>query len=485
MKKALFIFLIIALLISLVSVSAVEKKDVVCSVYFTGIGCPHCARSDPYVFGSLLQENPNLVVVEYEIYQDQSNAYLLYQYNDKYGSRLGVPQLIFDKDNIFVGDNSISNNADSIVKIIDKGHCPLTDNLVDFTNVDFNMISGNPKIWANSRIIIKGTKSADTELMKDLLFNNITKSLDGIDYEIIEPVDIALSGTKRTFDYAIRIGDWIFQSNAKVIIDFEERVVIDESVNVNLPWCVHDGEQNQTGEPCEEELKELTFAKILSLAAIDAINPCALAVLVLMLVAILTYNPKNKKKIILAGLAFALSVFIMYLIYGLVIIRSFQLIQALTSIRLILYKILGGAAIILGILNMKDFFHYKPGSIGTEMPMFMRPKVKKIIGHVTSPRGAFIVGAFVTIFLLPCTIGPYVIAGGILSTLKLLQTVPWLLLYNLIFVLPMIGITLLVYGGFTTVENVAGWKDKNIKYLHLVSGIIIILLGVAMILGWV
>ena len=119
------------------------------------------------------------------------------------------------------------------------------------------------------------------------------------------------------------------------------------------------------------------------------------------------------------------------------------------------------------------------------MPMSWRPKVQKIISGITSPKGAFFVGAFVTIFLLPCTIGPYVIASGILSFLSILKTLPWLMLYNLIFVLPMLFITLLVYFGLTKVENVSGWKDKNIRKLHLVSGTIILLLGIAMIAGWV
>jgi cytochrome c biogenesis protein CcdA len=78
-----------------------------------------------------------------------------------------------------------------------------------------------------------------------------------------------------------------------------------------------------------------------------------------------------------------------------------------------------------------------------------------------------------------------VIAGGILSTLELIKTIPWLLIYNFIFVLPMVAITLIVYGGITGVENVSEWKDKNIRYLHLIAGIIIIFLGVAMVLGWV
>jgi cytochrome c biogenesis protein CcdA len=230
---------------------------------------------------------------------------------------------------------------------------------------------------------------------------------------------------------------------------------------------------------------DLTLPKIISLAAVDAINPCALAVLALMLIAILTYNPKKRSNVFWAGMAFIAAVFVMYIIYGLVIIRFFQLIQILTSVRLWIYKILGVAAIFLGFLNIKDFIKYKPGGALTEMPLFMRPKMKKVIESVTSPIGAFSTGLFVTVFLLPCTIGPYVIAGGILSTLELLATIPWLALYNIIFVVPMAVIVLMVYIGLAKVEDVSGWKDKNIRYLHLVAGAIMFILGLAMIMGWV
>jgi len=230
-------------------------------------------------------------------------------------------------------------------------------------------------------------------------------------------------------------------------------------------------------------MEGLTIAKIISLAMVDSINPCALAVLTLMLIAILTYNPKDKRNVLLAGIYFIASVFIMYLFYGLVIINFFKVVQALTSMRLALYRALGFVAILLGLLNIKDFVRYKPGGFLTEMPMSLRPKVKKIISGITSPRGAFIVGLFVTLFLLPCTIGPYIIAGGILSVLSIMKTLPWLMLYNLIFVLPMVAIVVVVYAGISRVEDVSGWKDKNIRYLHLASGLIMFLLGVGMFFG--
>ena len=49
----------------------------------------------------------------------------------------------------------------------------------------------------------------------------------------------------------------------------------------------------------------------------------------------------------------------------------------------------------------------------------------------------------------------------------------------------MLAITFVVYAGYTTVENVSGWKEKNIRYLHFVAGIIMLGLGLAMLLGWV
>jgi len=142
-------------------------------------------------------------------------------------------------------------------------------------------------------------------------------------------------------------------------------------------------------------------------------------------------------------------------------------------------------AIFLGLLNIRDYLSYVPGRFATEMPIMFRPKVKRLISRVTSPLGAFIVGAFVTTFLLPCTVGPYLIAGGILSSLQFVNTLPWLGLYNFIFALPMLIITLVIYFGLSSTENMSGWKDRNIKYIHLAAGIIMLLLGILMMLGFV
>jgi cytochrome c biogenesis protein CcdA len=204
----------------------------------------------------------------------------------------------------------------------------------------------------------------------------------------------------------------------------------------------------------------------------------------MILVSILISNPDKKNKVLLGGIYFTLAVFIGYFFYGLVMIQLFKsFIQFTSSIYPYLTKVLAVLAILLGIFNLKDFINYKPGGIATEMPLSLRPKVKQIIKKVTSPLGAFFTGIFVTLFLLPCTIGPLVIASGSLSSLEFFKTIPWLILYNIIFILPMLIITFVVYKGVSSVEKLNQWKERKIKMIHLITGLILIALGIGIITG--
>lgn len=478
LKKIIFLpfitlLTILSSLIFLKGSLSAQSSDPNLIIYFTGIGCPHCAKVDQILLKEWINEYPDLIVVEYEVYQQNQNAQLIDIYNTQYDSGLGIPLIILDESTKLIGDNPILSSFENELK--DKVDNPLIlhdGSKTTFNDLDINSLPLYPKIWMKDRVVIRTdqTSSNDNNFIKNFL---TTEDLEEIFSDekltFVNPQPVSLSGSQVTFDNAIKVDGWLLQWNGPSI----------KGTDITNT----DNSTTDTKETFEKQ--SITLAKTISLAAVDAVNPCALAVLTMMLIAIITYNPKDKKNIILAGLAFTASVFIMYLIYGLIIIRFFQLVQAITSVRLILYKGLAIVAIILGILEIKDFISYKAGSLGTEMPLSLRPKVKKIISGITSPKGAFGIGAFVTIFLLPCTIGPYIILGGMLSFNEILQSIPSLLIYNFIFVLPMLIITIIVYMGISKVEDVSEWKDKNIKILHLVSGIIITCLGVAMLFGWV
>ena len=55
------------------------------------------------------------------------------------------------------------------------------------------------------------------------------------------------------------------------------------------------------------------FTRITALALADSVNPCAIAILAMILITILIHNPEKKHKVLYAGLAFVFSVFIGYL----------------------------------------------------------------------------------------------------------------------------------------------------------------------------
>ncbi|UZE93923.1 MAG: hypothetical protein IB618_04165 [Candidatus Pacearchaeota archaeon] len=230
---------------------------------------------------------------------------------------------------------------------------------------------------------------------------------------------------------------------------------------------------------------DLTWATLLGLAAADAVNPCELAVLTLALIAILTRFPRQRKKVLQIGFAFTAAIFVMYFFYGLILINFFKALTQLAVFKIWLYRTLGIVGIVLGGFNIKDFFSYGAGGFVTEVPRKWRPRMKDLISRITSVKGAIIIGIFCSLFLTPCTMGPYIICCGILEPITLLEIVPMLLVYNLIFVLPMIAITLIIYFGFSTIDAVYGWREKNLRLLHLIAGILLVLIGIALLFGWV
>ncbi len=230
----------------------------------------------------------------------------------------------------------------------------------------------------------------------------------------------------------------------------------------------------------EQRFGTVPMLTIIGAALVDSINPCAIAVLLILLSALLVTG--ERKRALKAGIAFTISIYIVYFLFGLGLFSALQV----TGLSYWFYKFIGLLAIIIGILNIKDFFKYGAGGFVMEIPRKWRPSLQRLLRSVTSPIGAFFMGFLVCLFELPCTGGPYIFVLGLLAekTTRLIAT-PILLIYNLFFILPLIIITLFVFWGFTTVEKAKAWKERNIKLLHLIAGLIMIALGIIVMSGLV
>jgi cytochrome c biogenesis protein CcdA/glutaredoxin len=239
-------------------------------------------------------------------------------------------------------------------------------------------------------------------------------------------------------------------------------------------------------ESSQRRLAEnLTIPAVILAAAADSVNPCTFAVLVLLLGTLLVAQRKGRKALVLkAGFAFTIAVFVSYFLMG---IGIFSAIQA-AGIQRPFIMAVSSLAILLGLWNMKDYFAY--GKWFTiEVPQRWRPTVSRLTASVVSVPGAFFVGVVDSLFLLPCSSGPYIAILALLSkTTTRTEGILYLLLYNVIFVLPLVGITLAVHFGFTTTARAERWRSARLGKLHLVSGIVMFLLGAGMLLavlvGW-
>lgn len=220
----------------------------------------------------------------------------------------------------------------------------------------------------------------------------------------------------------------------------------------------------------------LPILTVIGAALVDSINPCAIAVLLILLSALVVSG--GKKQAMRAGLAFTASIYTAYLLFGLGLLSALKI----TGLSLWFHQFAGFFAIIVGILNLKDYFWYGGGGFVTEIPRRWRPSVTKMLQKITTPIGAFAIGFAVSLFELPCTGGPYIFILGLMSEqMTQAAAVPILLLYNLFFVVPLIVISILIYGGFTSVEKTSDWKEKNIRRLHLVAGVVMVVLGLVVI----
>lgn len=235
--------------------------------------------------------------------------------------------------------------------------------------------------------------------------------------------------------------------------------------------------ENGSSEP-PESIESLSLATVVSAAFVDSINPCAIAVLLILMGALLASG--DRKRALRAGLAFTISIYIVYFLFGLGLYSAIQV----SGLSFWFYKLIGFVAIVVGLFNIKDYFKYGAGGFVMEIPRRWRPHLKKLLGGVTSPIGAFLMGFLVCLFELPCTGGPYLFILGLLAEKTTqMAAIPILLLYNLVFVIPLILLTIMIYLGLTNVEKAFEWKERNIRRLHLVAGLIMLALGLMVLLG--
>jgi cytochrome c biogenesis protein CcdA len=106
-----------------------------------------------------------------------------------------------------------------------------------------------------------------------------------------------------------------------------------------------------------------------------------------------------------------------------------------------------------------------------EMPERFKMASRKWLKKIHSPSGAFFIGILISLFLLPCTGGPYLTILSYLaseSTSINFMGYIYLLIYNLIFITPFVIITLLVSLGSADIATLKEYREMYKQEIHLV-----------------
>ena len=226
---------------------------------------------------------------------------------------------------------------------------------------------------------------------------------------------------------------------------------------------------------CPGTFTTLTVPLVIFCAGIDSINPCAFSVLIILLLSIIALQ--NCRQVLIVGVTYIAAVFLFYFLSG---IGIFSFVH-LSGISGLIATAAAVIAIVLGLVNIIDAAWKKEGFI-LAIPESKKPVIERYISTATLP-AAFVLGVLVGIFELPCTGGIYLTILSLMSsTMTLSEGIPWLLLYNFIFILPLILILLAVVFGIPP-ERVNTWRLENRRMLRFAIGLAMILVGILIIFG--
>ncbi|MEX2143736.1 MAG: cytochrome c biogenesis protein CcdA [Anaerolineales bacterium] len=209
---------------------------------------------------------------------------------------------------------------------------------------------------------------------------------------------------------------------------------------------------------------------------VDSVNPCAFAV-ILLLIAFLFTMRQSHKRIWQLGLVYIGMIFLVYFAIGLGLLRAIQFSTEPHFVARIGTWIL----ILLGVVNLIEYF-FPCFPIKLHMPEWAHHRTHQLIGQASLP-ATVVAGFLVGLCTFPCSGGIYV---SILTLLNAQTTAAWgiayLILYNVLFVLPLILI-LLAIGNRASAKAWAQWERAHSSKIRLWYGLIMVGLG-AMILFW-
>lgn len=233
-----------------------------------------------------------------------------------------------------------------------------------------------------------------------------------------------------------------------------------------------------------ERFKSFGAFTVAAAGLIDGLNPCAFATLVFF-ISYLAFVGRKGREILMVGTSFALGVFLTYLLVGVGLYQVLTRLPFLTTLGKWVYGITAALCLFLAVLSFFDYLQARRGKheeMKLRLPLRLRRRINQVIRENASAQAiagaAFVTGFVISLIELACTGQVY------LPTILFVMGVPamrakafmYLLLYNLLFIAPLIVVFVLAYFG-TTSEQFGRFVNNNTSRIKLATALLFVVLG--------
>jgi len=242
---------------------------------------------------------------------------------------------------------------------------------------------------------------------------------------------------------------------------------------------------------------------IISAGLVDGINPCAFTVIVFF-ISFLAFQGYRRRELIMVGSAFIFAIFLTYVFIGLGIFRFLYALRGFHFLTKIIYYAIAIFCFALAAFALYDLWLFKKTGLTEgmtlQLPQVIKHRIHSVIGahyRKTTRTGeekksnlaylvisAFFVGFLISLLEAVCTGQLYLptITFVLKEPALRLRALGYLLLYNLMFIIPLVLVLLFALLGATS-EQFASFIKKHMAAVKIVMAIIFILFGVIILLG--
>lgn len=229
-----------------------------------------------------------------------------------------------------------------------------------------------------------------------------------------------------------------------------------------------------------------TFSAVVVAGLIDGFNPCAFSTLVFFM-SLLSVAKVRNRALLLLGISFCLASFLTYLALGFGLFRVLHLFSGFTMLRSAIEWGMAVVLLVLAFLSFRDAIRFRKNACAADITLQLSTGMKKRIhdvmrrglGKTSVVAGGLMIGTVVTVIESVCTGQVYVPTLVLIlkdSTFSEPRAWMLLLIYNALFVMPLVIIFLAVYFGLKT-ETLLAWSRRNVVVSKTMLGLLFILMA--------